>query len=494
MFAHRLLVAATAVLMAPMALASPLAGTPAGGQATASHGSAAAPSSGASSSGPRVQRHQTPNGLLVLVAENHAVPLVTVEIAVKNGAMTEPPKYAGLSHLYEHMFFKANAVYPSQEAYLARVNELGIRFNGTTGTERVNYYFTTTSDKVNESMEFMRDAILTLRFDAKELEKERVVVTGEMDRAEASPYYWFGRNVDRKLWYKYPTRKEPIGSRKTVLSATTAMMRTIQKRYYLPNNSLLIVTGDVKAKEIFAQADKLYAGWKKGGDPFVKYPLAKHPPLKKSEVVVTEKPVRTFVGKIAWHGPSTVANELPATYAADVLGTAVSLPTSRFQRALVDSGACLGASLSWYTQRNVGPIALQFAAAPRRVKPCVAAVMKELSALAKPDYVGANELASAAFRLRVDKVKEREKPSSFAHVLSFWWASAGLDYYFGYADKVKQVGASDIEKFVATYIKGKPFVFGALVSPGMKQAGLTKKALEEMVGLRKATSKKGAGQ
>ena len=78
----------------------------------------------------------------------------------------------------------------------------------------------------------------------------------------------------------------------------------------------------------------------------------------------------------------------------------------------------------------------------------------------------------------LDKVKEREKPSSFAHVLSFWWASAGLDYYFGYADKVKQVGASDIEKFVATYIKGKPFVFGALVSPGMKQAGLTKKALE----------------
>jgi zinc protease len=60
------------------------------------------------------------------------VPTFTVEIAVKNGAMTEPPELNGLSHLYEHMFFKANAVLPNQEAYLARTRELGILFNGST--------------------------------------------------------------------------------------------------------------------------------------------------------------------------------------------------------------------------------------------------------------------------------------------------------------------------------------------------------------------------
>src|SRR5690606_20813464 len=95
---------------------------------------------------PLIQRHTTPNGLEVLVVENHALPLVTIEVAVRNGAMTEPPELNGLSHLWEHMFFKANAVIPSQEAYMARVNELGIQFNGTTGTERVNYFFTTTKE------------------------------------------------------------------------------------------------------------------------------------------------------------------------------------------------------------------------------------------------------------------------------------------------------------------------------------------------------------
>src|ERR1700710_68671 len=65
------------------------------------------------------------NGLEVVVIENHKVPLTTIEIAVKNGAYTEGPEYSGLSHLFEHMFFKANKDYPDQEKLLKRTQELG---------------------------------------------------------------------------------------------------------------------------------------------------------------------------------------------------------------------------------------------------------------------------------------------------------------------------------------------------------------------------------
>ncbi|HMC85473.1 MAG TPA: insulinase family protein [Chitinophagaceae bacterium] len=66
--------------------------------------------------------------------EDNSLPLVTVEIAVRNGSFTESPDYNGLSHLYEHMFFKANKDIPSQEKYLDRMHELGMSFNGTTNT------------------------------------------------------------------------------------------------------------------------------------------------------------------------------------------------------------------------------------------------------------------------------------------------------------------------------------------------------------------------
>ncbi len=80
-----------------------------------------------------------PNGLHIMVLEDHSVPLATIEIAVKNGSYTESPEFNGLSHLYEHMFFKANKDYPDQEAFMDKVKALGISFNGTTNTELVNY-------------------------------------------------------------------------------------------------------------------------------------------------------------------------------------------------------------------------------------------------------------------------------------------------------------------------------------------------------------------
>src|ERR1043165_1544521 len=120
---------------------------------------------------PPIAKKTLDNGLEVIVVENHAQPLVTIEIAVRNGSMTEPPDYNGLSHLYEHMFFKANQKLPSQEQWLAKARSLGMSWNGTTDTERVNYFVTTTSDHFAPSMEFLRDAVVMPLFDPKELEK-----------------------------------------------------------------------------------------------------------------------------------------------------------------------------------------------------------------------------------------------------------------------------------------------------------------------------------
>src|SRR6188508_1020505 len=91
---------------------------------------------GRSTDPPKIEKHVLANGLEVLVVENHALPLVTIEIAARNGSFTEPPEYNGLSHLYEHMFFKANKTYPSQEAWMERGQALGAAWNGTTNTER----------------------------------------------------------------------------------------------------------------------------------------------------------------------------------------------------------------------------------------------------------------------------------------------------------------------------------------------------------------------
>ncbi|HEY1814449.1 MAG TPA: pitrilysin family protein [Kofleriaceae bacterium] len=436
---------------------------------------------GRSTEPPKVLTHTCPDGLTVLVVENHSVPLVTVEITAKNGSMTEPPEYNGLSHLYEHMFFKANKVLPSQEAWLARAHELGLQWNGSTNTERVNYFFTTTKDHLSDTMKFMHDAIVYPLFDQKELERERVVVTGEIDRNEASPFYHLFHDVDQRVWWKYPSRKDPLGLRATVLKTTRAQMETIKNRYYVPNNSALVITGDVSADEIFAMADKLYVDWARGADPFVKFPLVTHPPIQKTEAVVVQQPVRVIDGELVWHGPSTVGPSVPDTYAADALSTALRLPSSRFQKALVDSGACISVSFGWYTQMNTGPITASFEATPEKVDTCIKTLRGELAKMTS-EYVTQEDLSRGAHELEVQTVQERERPSELAHTLTFWWTSAGLDYYLHYVDNLYKVTPADAARYIATYITNKPFVLGVMVSPEMaKKNGLDSAHFQKLV-------------
>ncbi len=136
------------------------------------------------------------NGLHVIVIENHAVPLVTVELDVRNGAFTQPPEYEGLAHLYEHMFFKANKTIPSQEKYLQRLRQLGASWNGTTSDEQVNYFVTVGVDSTRPALQFMEDAVRYPLFQMDELIRERPVVIGEFDRNEANPFFHLARGTD----------------------------------------------------------------------------------------------------------------------------------------------------------------------------------------------------------------------------------------------------------------------------------------------------------
>ncbi|HEX7980112.1 MAG TPA: insulinase family protein, partial [Gemmatimonadaceae bacterium] len=184
------------------------------------------------------------NGLHVIVVENHAVPLVTVELDVKNGAYTQTPEFEGLAHLYEHMFFKANKTIPSQERYLQRTRQLGAQWNGTTSDERVNYFLTLGVDSLHAGMQFMEDAVRYPLFLQEELVRERPVVTGEFDRNEADPFFQLNRAVDTLLWTpEYYSHKNAIGNRQVILTTTPEKMREIQHRYYVPNNSALILAG-----------------------------------------------------------------------------------------------------------------------------------------------------------------------------------------------------------------------------------------------------------
>ena len=441
-----------------------------------------------------------PNGLEVIVLQDSSVPIVTVEIAVRNGSFTEPPELNGLSHLYEHMFFKTNRAiglyrcdlftkyrrsdlftsngcdvqqkqFTSQigdVSYIGDVDQIGYLRNGSTQEEYVNYYYNTTSGNLPTIMRLMRDAMLYPSFDEKEFGEEINVVLGELDRQMSQPAYYLDRTLMDKLFYKYPSRKSPGGTRATVAAATTEQMRLIESRYYIPNNSALIVTGDADPEKVFKLAEELFGVWKQGDDPFKKFPIVDHPPVEKSEGVIVNKDVENVIAQIGWQGPS-IGKDDASTYAADVFSYILQQPNSRFQRDLIDSGLAVAADFSYYTQRNVGPIRLTLVTSPEKSKAALAAVYKEIAQFNDPTYFTNAELANAKNLLEAENLFRREKLSDYTHELGFWWSSTGIDYYRGYYKNLKAISRDDIKRYVSTYVQGKPHVGVALVSAADQQ-------------------------
>jgi zinc protease len=419
------------------------------------------------------------NGLEVIVLEDHSVPIVTVELAVRNGSFTEPPEFNGLSHLYEHMFFKPTRELYLREQYLRTIDLLGIVYNGETREELVNYYFTTTTPNFPVAMRFMRDMARFQTFDEQQFGREREVVIGELDRHESNPYAELGEEMTRRLFYKYPSRKQPGGSRETVRAATTDMMRTIKERYYVPNNSAIVVTGDVVPADVFKLVEELFGAWPRAEDPFKRFPPVEHPPLEKSEGAVITKPVQNVVVQIGWHGPS-VGEDDAGTYAADVFSFILRQPNSRFQRALVDTGLTTGSGINYYTQRNTGPITILAQTTPDKARAAVRAIYEQVAQFDDPGYYTDEELESAKALLEADDLYSREKLSEYAHTISFWWSSTGLDYFRGYLKRLRATSRADISRYVKTYIQGKPHVSLALMSEeSLRASGLT---AEDLVG------------
>lgn len=416
----------------------------------------------------RIQRTTLPNGLDVIVVQNPGVPLVTIEADVKNGSFTQGAEYEGLSHLYEHMFFKANHAYREPDQFVARASELGAAFNGTTSEERVNYYLTVPVDSVAGGMKFLADALMYPEFRTDELSRERQVVIGEYDRNESSPMFGFSQDMGKALWGSAWSRKNPLGERAVIESTTPDKMRTIQKRYYVPNNTAVIIAGDIAADRAFALARSVFSGWQKGADPFTTDPIPPIPPLTHDTGVIAEQEIGSVIVMLQWQGPGATADPA-ATYAADVFSDVLNQPGSRFQRRLVDSGLFESIGVNYYTLNHIGPITVEGETTPQRLREALAALRDELGKVGDSTYFAVAQLETVKQHRIVDTELNLERASGFAHQVGFWWAVTGLDYFYGYVDNMAKQRPADLAAYGAKYIVGKPHVIGVLISPGARR-------------------------
>jgi zinc protease len=408
------------------------------------------------------------NGLRVIVVENHAVPLATVAVAVRTGAMSQPPEDQGVPHLFEHMLFKSYRG-PDDETFGQVASDLIGTFNGETTEEVVDYYLMLPSSKAKDAIDLMAHLVRDPVFENRDLQKERFVVFGELERDVSDPRTGLGLAVSQRLWGAKWNRKNTLGQTLPLMGVNVKHLQQIYDEYYIPNNAALIVTGDVSPAEVLAAARHSFGGWKRRADPYVAHPVPPMPPLDSNQAVVVTGNVKDVTLEIAWQGPS-VGSDPQDTYAADVVSDLVDDGNSAFHKHLVDSGLFTQAALSYETLNHVGPITLYATTTPAHLAAALTALQLELMRMGNADYYDTTSIAVAKQRRIVDSAFQLEEGATLATGLSYWWAVTGMDYYLGYVTHLQQQTPADLSRYVSRYMAGKPFVVGVLVQPSMARS------------------------
>lgn len=420
---------------------------------------------------PVVKRDTLPNGLTVIVVENHAVPLATLHIVFRGGAVTQTPELQGVPHLFEHMLFRSYR--SSTGATFSDDASLGkAEYNGATGDEEVSYTMWLPSDKLGENVALLASLVREPYFEDSKLQTERFVVRNEMQRAQSQPEYLLSEAASRALWGDWYPHKNTIGTDMTLFSANAYALQQLYETWYVPNNAALVVTGDVQAERVFADARKHFGRWKRAADPHAKNPVPAPPPFDSTFAFVYTHEVQTVTVQLSWRGPTLTDNRAEiadATAFAHVIGA----EDSRFQRELVDAGHFADADISVDINRHGSEIRFSGTTTLPQLATSLGALGTVLGQLGVDAYYDPAALQADAKRHRVLAALGAEESSGLAVALGSAWAAGTLEDFTRRGTAPVTSTPESIAGFAAKWIVGKPYVIGVLTPQGSEQAAGT---------------------
>ena len=236
------------------------------------------PTPKAASASPRLNAtiDTLPNGLEVLVQEDHAHPLASVQLWVRAGSIHEEAwTGAGLAHLTEHMLFKGTKTRTAQQLSQS-IQALGGQVNAYTSFNRTVYWIDGLSENVDGYVDILADMAQRSAFDPEELEREKDVIRREMAMDVDDPGSAAQHLMQATAFRVHPMRHPVIGHRSVFDQVNHAALVAFVRRHYSPNNCFLVVAGAVTREDVLAIARKHFGDWQR--QPFEPVMLPIEPP------------------------------------------------------------------------------------------------------------------------------------------------------------------------------------------------------------------------
>ncbi|HEU0013640.1 MAG TPA: pitrilysin family protein [Longimicrobium sp.] len=275
-----------------------------------------------------------PNGLRVIVAEDHSTPVAAVNVWYHVGSGYEQPGRTGFAHLFEHVMFEGSR-YVKEGDFDNLLEAAGAWNNGSTNTDRTNYYEVMPSNAVELALWLEADRMggLLDAFNEGKLNGQRDVVKNERrERVDNAPYGALGETASALLYPSgHPYSWSTIGSMDDLSAASVEDVSSFFRRYYAPNNASLAIVGDVNTAQVRQWVERYFSGIPRGAE--VAKPRIPLPQLAATSYTVKEDRVSLPELSMVWRsGPRFSADEAPLDVMSDILASGKS---SRLYKRLV---------------------------------------------------------------------------------------------------------------------------------------------------------------
>jgi zinc protease len=392
-----------------------------------------------------------PNGLRLILHEDHSTPIVNVQVWYHVGSKDERPGRTGFAHLFEHMMFKGSKnVEP--ERHTSLISGVGGQANAYTTEDVTVFWETVPSQFLPMALWLEADRMATLRIDKEMFSREREVVQEERRmRIENPPYGRLSEIVNGHAFTVHPYKHSAIGSMADLEAASLEDVRGFYRTFYVPTNATVVIAGDVDSSGAVELATKYF-----GRIPRPEHPVPRdvpmEPPTKSPRRLTVEEswplPVVVIAHHVTFDGHP---DSYPLHMASKILSDGQS---SRIYRRLVyETGIALSAagvgSLSEHPNLFYAFAVVQPGHTPAEAEQ---ALVKELDRL-RTEPVSERELARAKNQFTRDYVLGRETVQQKASVLGHASVlhNGDVGSADGEFDLFQRITAPDIQRVAQTY-------------------------------------------
>jgi len=414
-----------------------------------------------------------PNGLHVILSEDHTAPIVGVDMSYDVGSKDERPGRTGFAHLFEHLMFQGTSHLPKGEADRL-IEAAGGSSNGSTSPDLTEYWEQVPSNALEQMLfvESERMGFLLPTLDQEKLDNQREVVKNERrQNYEMQPYGLAWKALLENLWdADFPYHWMTIGSHEDLSAATLEDVRDFFRRFYGPNGASLAIAGDIDARRARALVERWFGDIPPGPPRERRHPEPR--PLAAEKRVTLEDDVQLPRLYVAWPSPKEYTpDDAPLDVAGGVLGSGKS---ARLVKRLVMEERIAQSVMAGQQAQELGGMFVVVATPKpgQTLERLVEEIDEEIARLAR-EAPSAEEVERARNTIESAMVFGLEPVGGFggraATLNAYYWETGDPGFFPKDLARTLAVTPEDVRAATARWLAGRPRVVLSVV-PGKKSA------------------------